>query len=49
MNKLMKRPYVNPVCMIVPIAMQSPCLLTGSFSVENMTPEEEQTVGGDEE
>ena len=49
MNKLMKRPYVNPVCTIVTMTMQSPCcLLTGSFSVEDMISEEEQTVGGDE-
>ncbi len=49
MNKLMKRPYVNPVCTIVTMTMQSPCLLTGSYRVEDMATEGEQTVGGDEE
>ena len=44
----MKRQYVKPACVTIKLAMQQPCLINGSYKVEEMGYNNEQTIGGDE-
>ena len=47
MNEPMKSPYIKPTCVIIDIAIQHPCLLSGSYNVNDLDYEYEQEVGGD--
>ena len=44
----MKRQYIKPACVTIKLAMQL-CLIKGSYGVEKMEYNNEQTVGGDDE